>query len=525
MHNNLENFVKSHREEFDTFEPSATIWQTIDAGIQTPVSAVTSKIAWLKSFVFGVSILTGLTYFAINTNEDPIPQKKTSNSNMIPHRELKNKELEEKEEEYTLIAPIIKDTNRLQKGGPTLIARAQSNEKGETIIILENPIKKELSTEMVNPNPSPILIAPVKPIDPVDPVAPIKPIEPSNTFIGSVNNNMITKDTVFSGIKKIEINSSLIDIDIKTNESSLTHVNYSIEKMKEKSNRRKEKTDQTNQNKISYIINNETLIINVNQSEQPCIYRGNSRMRAMNLNLNIPKEASVTVKNSSGDIAVKGVEGEACVIYNTLGDVEIENTSTNLDMKVVSGDLTLRENHGNLTAEVGIGDFTVSHFSGNIQMNTSSGDSKISNVTGNITIQSSIGDQKYEQITGDIKSSCSSGDVRISNVKGNVDLSSSIGNINFENYIGTPTIRTSSGDISGTNVELIDNITIESTIGDVHFDLVNKMDDLSFDLDTTIGTININKDGQKIEEKDKLIIHKGKILVKGSTSSGDQSFK
>lgn len=507
MRNDLETFVKSHREAFDTFEPSVTIWQTIDTGIQTPASITASKIAWLKPFVFGASILTGITYFAINANEDPLPQKKTSNSNIIPNTESKNNELDQKDEEHSLIAPIIKDTNIRQKGGPTLMARAQSNERGETIVTLENPITREVRTEIVKP------------------YLPIIPIEPLSLIMGATNNEIIINDTVFSGIKKIEINSSLTDIDIKTNISSSTHVNYSVEETQEKNNKRKEKTDQTSNNKISYTINNETLIITINQPENNCVSRGNNRMKTMNLNLDIPKEASVTIKNSLGDIAIKGIEGEECVIYNTMGNVVIENTNAKLDMTVVSGDLTLRENQGNLTAEVGRGDFIVDHFLGNIQMNTRTGDSELSNITGNIDVQSSLGDQKYEQITGNIKSSCSSGDVRISNVKGNVDLSSSLGDIDFENYIGNPTINSSSGDISGTNVELIDMITIESTIGDVHFDLVNKMDDLSFDLETNIGTININKDGHKIEGRDKLVINKGKILVKGSTNSGDQSFK
>lgn len=507
MRNDLETFVKSHREAFDTFEPSVTIWQTIDTGIQTPASITASKIAWLKPFVFGASILTGITYFAINSNEDPLPQKKTSNSNIIPNTESKNNELDQKDEEHSLIAPIIKDTNIRQKGGPTLMARAQSNERGETIVTLENPITREERTEIVKP------------------YLPIIPIEPLSLIMGATNNEIIINDTVFSGIKKIEINSSLTDIDIKTNISSSTHVNYSVEETQEKNNKRKEKTDQTSNNKISYTINNETLIITINQPGNNCVSRGNNRMKTMNLNLDIPKEASVTIKNSLGDIAIKGIEGEECVIYNTMGNVVIENTNAKLDMTVVSGDLTLRENQGNLTAEVGRGDFIVDHFLGNIQMNTRTGDSELSNITGNVDIQSSLGDQKYEQITGNIKSSCSSGDVRISNVKGNVDLSSSLGDIDFENYIGNPTINSSSGDISGTNVELIDMITIESTIGDIHFDLVNKMDDLSFDLETNIGTININKDGHKIEGTDKLVINKGKILVKGSTNSGDQSFK
>lgn len=525
MHNNLETFVKSNREAFDTLEPSATIWQTIDTGIQTPASVTASKIAWLKPFLFGASVIAGITYFAVNTNEAQSPQKVTSNVRVISTTEFIHKELEPKKEEQTVISPMIPDTNSRQKGRSKLMAIAQSNEKGETVITLENPNILDVKTEIVKPIAPIIPIEPIAPVTPITPIAPITPIVPPNSIMGSTNNEIIVHDTVFSGIKKIEINSSLTDIDIKTNVSSLTHVNYSVEEAEEKNNKRKEKTDQTNQNKISYIINNETLIITIIQSERRCVSKGNNGMKTMNLNLDIPKETSVIIKNSLGDVAVKGVEGEKCTIYNTLGNVTIENTKTKLDLITITGDLTLRENQGDLTAEVRLGDFTVDGFSGNIQMNTTTGDSKISNVTGNIDVHSSLGDQKYEQVTGDIKSSCSSGDVRISNVKGNVDLSSSLGDINFENYIGTPTIRTSSGDISGTNVELVDKITIESTLGDVHFDLVNKMDDLSFDLKTNIGTININKDGHKIEGTDKLVINKGKILVKGSTSSGDQSFK
>ena len=99
------------------------------------------------------------------------------------------------------------------------------------------------------------------------------------------------------------------------------------------------------------------------------------------------------------------------------------------------------------------------------------------------------------------------------------------GSVRLDDCIGNLSISAISGDISGKNVELLESMSTTSKYGSVDMQLVNELNSLSFDLKTTYGEINIDKNGEKMNSDNVLLIDKGKILVKGVTNSGDQSYK
>ena len=47
------------------------------------------------------------------------------------------------------------------------------------------------------------------------------------------------------------------------------------------------------------------------------------------------------------------------------------------------------------------------------------------------------------------------------------------------------------------------------------------MEELSFDLNSDLGDIKVNKEGQKLSDSEKILINKGKIMVKIISNSGD----
>ncbi len=529
MQNNFETFVKAHRTEFDTFEPSAAIWQSIDSGIQAPSSAVTaSKVTWLKSFAFGASIVTGVGYFVLKSSSDTeqikndSPTKNTAHSSFAAKAEEDEQKSPATQEESTfsnIENPLSMDYSN---NSPSLIATATSNENGETIITVEPAIQPDSKTE------KPIdqeLIVPLAPSAvPAKPERPAPPIKNLQTIGRDENSAVATKDTIFMGIKAIEINSSFADIDIQTHESDQTSLNYTVDESGEnKKSKRKNNTDDKSRNPISYVINGETLVITISANEK--MLGKKHLQKLVNLRLDVPKETSLLINNSLGDIAIKGIEGKATTIHSSLGDVRINNVSTGLEVTLESGDLTIKNSKGAINSSVALGEITIEHFDGNINSEASSGDLNVSDIEGNITAKNSLGVQQFNQINGNIKSNCLSGDVNISNTKGNTDVHCNLGDINYENYKGNPTISSNAGNIIGKNVELIDNITISNSLGDISFVLVNKMDDLSFDLETDMGELLIEKDGSKIEDTEAIKIEKGKIKVKGRTSSGTQTYK
>jgi hypothetical protein len=74
-------------------------------------------------------------------------------------------------------------------------------------------------------------------------------------------------------------------------------------------------------------------------------------------------------------------------------------------------------------------------------------------------------------------------------------------------------------------VELTANSTFVTTYGDVRMNLINPLQALSFELATTYGEILVDKNGEKFTNESKLNIKRGDILVKATSSSGDQVFR
>ena len=110
-------------------------------------------------------------------------------------------------------------------------------------------------------------------------------------------------------------------------------------------------------------------------------------------------------------------------------------------------------------------------------------------------------------------------------MNGNTEILSLYGDIVLENYKGSPSLKTRSGDINGRNVELTGNMEASTSYGDIKFDLVNDLSDLSFDLDSQHGDITIEKEDKTYENVKRLEIKNGSILIKSHTDSGDQSYK
>lgn len=541
MKNNLETFVKENREAFDTLEPSTDLWNTIDSKFQNSAS-ISSKISWLKTFVFGASVVTGIIIVSFKSTGS---NKKNSIEKISP--ELKSPSISKNE---------IKSEVQHQNENINTEKKVSSDGMSEINHVSALTFKPEFehnNLQTILSEKYPLVHFPFE-------------TKKSNMLTsgksqicfcscGDQIGTSILNDTVFNGITEIEICSNYANIAITGNEEDKTFLDFQYIQKEEK--KKKEKIEQ---NKISYEIVNSKLTISISSGKKKFSRIGNTCISQIQLNLRVPISTLVSVKNSNGDVAVKNISNTTSKIDNSNGDVNIADLNSDLKVNLRMGDLEIINSKGKLKADTGLGDMNISDFTGDVTTNSTSGDTKISTIkgnlniesslgqqecrnisgnilsestsgdikfydcVGNIEIESSLGDQEYQNITGNIKSHSTSGDLKIKNTYGNIDFASSLGDINLEKHKGNMIISTTSGNIAGKNIELIDNTSITSNLGDVHLSLINKMDDLSFDLKTNLGNIKIKKDGQEIAESKKLVVNKGKIMVKGFTSSGDIVF-
>lgn len=307
-------------------------------------------------------------------------------------------------------------------------------------------------------------------------------------------------DTTFKGIKRVEIISSSAKIFVKGNPGSDLSVT--------------EGAANDSSVKIEYTRIDTLLRINarvecgkpkIQRSRKAFVY--NSCTSSAVLTINVPNGTSVVVQNNYGDSDVSGVNAPVCEVRTSSGDVKVSSIVANTNVIASYGDLDASNITGNLTARL------------------SSGSATVKNVKGNVDVVSTYGDQEISDITGNLKANGSSGNIRISHLIGDVNANTTYGDISINDFKGSARLISSSGSINGEGVELTANSTFVTTYGDVRMNLINPLEALSFELVTTYGEISIDKNGEKFTNDSRLNLKRGNILIKATSSSGDQVFR
>jgi len=483
MSSTLENFIREHRNELDVYTPSAAVWSGIEAGIHQP-TFIQSKVSWLKYTGFSASVIAALVYLKITTSDSGT---------------METRPAELKAPTSAVTAAISAEAPAEIKANVILPApETQPAEVNQQSSAATSPAPVQEPKNVVTTATTVSAEAVVAPAVSQTAVAPDPPYASSGIWMASKDTLKI--DTVFSGVKKIEVESSNFDINItsvagdrvsfKTGSKSQSH---GIMMGKHKRN-------------IKYGVKDEVLKITEEKESGNFGVTGCETETAV-MNFEVPVSTDAVIHSSSGDVSVKGLQGKVCNITIKSGDVKLENLNTELILATTSGDLSATSITGKVSAKVTSGDVSFSDLKGNMDLNITSGD------------------QQYKNITGNIKVESTSGDLKIIGMHGNATVISNSGDIILEDYKGSPTLKTNSGDIQGKNVELTEGMDARTHNGDIRMKLMNSFSSLSFDLDTNYGSINIDKDGQTLEEDKKLVLKNGNILIKAHTSSGDQSYR
>ncbi|HEY0030510.1 MAG TPA: DUF4097 family beta strand repeat-containing protein [Bacteroidia bacterium] len=502
MDTKLELFIKENRENMNTMIPSDHLWNKIDTGLQAP-AVIKGSISWLKYFAFGASVVAAVVYFKLSsTSEKSNPSQRVTAETSLSAMATEQVAATVEEKPAVQIAAALPNQKELQNI-PLPMAPPKPPVAAPTLLC---PPRSASLTDPVPPTPP----SPPVPLSAV-PVVPAAPEEnPGSLPVVAMNAQEETKetkestslkvDTLFSGVKRLEIIGSSFDIDVKSRIGD--QVSFKTDIITE--------TRGLVIGKPNYQINYERkdslLRISIVCLTKSTVVAGAINTEAI-LNFGVPAATDLIIDNSYGNIFVDGLQGKICQIKSGSGDVKVENMST--DLKVTTS-------YGNLI---------LNNIKGSLGIHSSSGEITLNKMLGNITAEGSYGNQIFKDITGDIKSNCVSGDVTITEMKGNTELSTSYGNVNLENYTGNLKITAVSGDINGKNVNLKESLTVKSNYGNVKMALANEMSSLSFDLQTTYGIIDLDKGGEKIKEENTLLLKQGPILIKGFTASGDQSYR
>ncbi|HEU4324726.1 MAG TPA: DUF4097 family beta strand repeat-containing protein [Roseiflexaceae bacterium] len=165
-----------------------------------------------------------------------------------------------------------------------------------------------------------------------------------------------------------------------------------------------------------------------------CLFCG----RDLSYTVSVPADSQVTIRTTSGDITISGLEGgEAALpdLTTVSGSIEARELSGGLKASTTSGDLDLRDVAGRLEVQTSSGEVSLQDgaLSG-AQVRTTSGDIDLRGALGRLELNSTSGEISVRDVRdGVLNISASSGDIsyqgslavgshQVSTVSGGVDL-------------------------------------------------------------------------------------------------------
>jgi DUF4097 and DUF4098 domain-containing protein YvlB len=157
---------------------------------------------------------------------------------------------------------------------------------------------------------------------------------------------------------------------------------------------------------------------------------GDSRV-SLDMDISVPKEASLTIRNDRGDVSISDMDKPVTV-----------NTAT--------GDVEVRDTAGDVTIDTQSGDVKVSDIKGNVRIGGRGGEVNVSGATGALAIDGEFrGPVRADKITKGVHFVDHRTDLNITQLNGHMETGS--GSLEIADTAGNLTLRTNSYDISVEN--------------------------------------------------------------------------
>ncbi len=205
-----------------------------------------------------------------------------------------------------------------------------------------------------------------------------------------------------------------------------------------------------------------------------------------NLQVFVPKKASVEVVNGRGDIAVSSRDGDVHASTNR-GDINVQAIAGNVDLTVRRGSVRAQDIKGDVTVNGRVTDTTVNDVTGSVNLtgdyfgqtslarigkgvtfHSSRTDMEMASLAGDLTMES--GDLRAHAAAGPMRIITRSKDIHIEDVTGDLKVENSNGMVEYHagNKLGAVDITNSRGDVQLTFPEKASfQIEAEARRGDV----------------------------------------------------------
>ena len=157
---------------------------------------------------------------------------------------------------------------------------------------------------------------------------------------------------------------------------------------------------------------------------------GDSRV-SLNMDVSVPRKASLTIRNDHGDVTVSEMD-KPVAVNTTTGDVEVRDTA------------------GDVTIDTQRGDVKVSDTKGNVKIGGRGGEVNVSSATGALTIDGEFrGPIRADKIAKGVRFVSHRTDLTVSQLSGHMEAGP--GNLEIADAPGNLTLRANSDDITIEN--------------------------------------------------------------------------
>ncbi|WP_462317630.1 DUF4097 family beta strand repeat-containing protein [Marinilabilia sp.] len=311
-------------------------------------------------------------------------------------------------------------------------------------------------------------------------------------------------DTRFQGVESIHVEGVFCDVTVEPGNSDEVHLTGEIRTTRDGQEYSIETSQSGNELKIWV--------------EHPNNMRG--RVKGF-LVLQAPVDARLVVNNVSGNVKVNNIESDEMMLKSVSGNVTVSGAGQDSHFQSVSGNVEATVINGSLKAKSVSGDLRIANVKGDLSASSTSGNVSARMVEGETMASSTSGDLMLENLMKTARLKSTSGNIKVNVLKGDLSARSVSGDIVLSDVTGALDLSTTSGSQRGDKIMLTGSSNFKSVSGDINMDLENATEALSFYLKS--GSGDLNAAGSSADER--LEIEQGDIVVKGSSMSGNLSFR
>lgn len=386
------------------------------------------------------------------------------------------------------------------------------------VTVLDSPVFSSSSIPQL-PLISSLPIIPVKPeisiFDNPDFIAELPPVLDYTSFISTTDSpetdNSYCKgsrkipaevgqynlDTVFNGVTKIEVDMTFGNISVNPGTDNKTFLKSVITI-----------DGKLRKHKGHYLFTYEK-----NGPHLKISFRPGSNVNIVGRTVNLTGEVQITtppgtmvsLKNSSGNIALKGLNSKSNSVECSYGHVVVEDMVSNVNIVDRSGQVSVKNIKGNANIQANYGNVLVKEIHGALNVISGSGQINAEDIEGECRLEAKYGHITLNDVKGLVDISSTSGNIVAKNITGqHCNVVSRYGHIDLNTISAKVTIESSSGNVKLTDI--IGDIKIDATYGRQNLSHIigkvvtfSRSGDISItqlqgdlELESSYGNVNLN---------------------------------